>query len=107
MQRFEPREMKELDHRELKRIADVPVALDAESFAEIGRAVVAHAVLQVQDHLSKLEKPTQEDFTKVVAAIPVWVTAKPDRRDPSLMGEVCCICTRGDAGVIICRGGCC
>jgi hypothetical protein len=108
MERVERRDLKRLVTKEMRTPVQANVSADIEEhYAEIGRAVVANAVMQVQDQLSRIEQPTREDFTKVVAAVPVWVTAKPDLRDPSLISEVCCVCTRGDAGVIICRGGCC
>jgi hypothetical protein len=76
-----------------------------ENYAQIGRAVVANAVEQLQDrhrrHGSKGDK-------QQVVSVPVWITMSGDEaREGALpIRDVCCICWP-EGGAIHCQGTCC
>lgn len=82
------------------------IAEDIEdNYAQIGRAVVANAVEQLQD---RHRRHGVKDDKQHVVSVPVWITVSDDsgREGAIPIRNVCCICWP-EGGAIHCQGTCC
>lgn len=76
-----------------------------DNYAQIGRAMVANAVEQLQD---RHRRHGASDESRQVVSVPVWITLSDDTGHQGALPirDVCCICWP-ENGAIHCQGTCC